>query len=203
VFLRALRDRPFRSKLQAEVWHLFKQKLPARLVTPRSQYVYCHIMMKRGHGRWLPPGSLHLRPCSYGIVFDEIGRVLLVSAPELGFYWALPGGALEPGETLITALEREFEEETGLTVTVGQVVENTDEFAIMPTGTPIHGLLHYYLVSIKGGTLLPQGNGFDTGSVAFMDINSLPADQIGGGETLRRIINRARDLQQFVDNASK
>lgn len=43
------------------------------------------------------------------------GRVLLIRRGDTG-EWALPGGTLEWGEMLSTALPREIEEETGATV---------------------------------------------------------------------------------------
>lgn len=52
---------------------------------------------------------------------DARGRVLLVRRADTGT-WALPGGTLEWGEQLATALPREIEEETGATwVAMGQV----------------------------------------------------------------------------------
>ncbi|MCJ8504234.1 NUDIX domain-containing protein [Kocuria flava] len=54
------------------------------------------------------------------VVLDERGRLLLVRrgrAPQRG-RWTLPGGALEPGETVAGAAVREVLEETGLRVRV-------------------------------------------------------------------------------------
>lgn len=50
--------------------------------------------------------------------------VLLVrrSRPPAAGWWALPGGRVEPGETLEAAVRREVLEETGLAVHVGTLV---------------------------------------------------------------------------------
>lgn len=49
------------------------------------------------------------------VLFDARGRVLLMKRSDNG-YWALPGGGVEPGESVTEALVREVEEETGLQV---------------------------------------------------------------------------------------
>jgi 8-oxo-dGTP diphosphatase len=54
------------------------------------------------------------------LIFDE-ERVLLAHRRDIG-WWNLPGGAVDPGETVDEALRREVREETGLEVEVGQLV---------------------------------------------------------------------------------
>lgn len=60
------------------------------------------------------------------VVLDARDRVLLFHTrdptyPELGTWWELPGGGIEPGETVVEAVIRELAEETGFVVTPAQV----------------------------------------------------------------------------------
>ena len=48
-------------------------------------------------------------------VFDRRGRILLVQGDYDLRRWGPPGGAVEPGESPLEAVQREFEEETGAT----------------------------------------------------------------------------------------
>jgi 8-oxo-dGTP diphosphatase len=65
--------------------------------------------------------SLNLRPAARGIILDQDDRILLCRF-EFGrgdrqyVVWATPGGGVEPGESLLTALSRELQEEVGLAV---------------------------------------------------------------------------------------
>jgi len=52
-------------------------------------------------------------------IFDDQGRVLISQRPahvHQGGLWEFPGGKLEPGETVASALRREIHEELGITV---------------------------------------------------------------------------------------
>ena len=63
-----------------------------------------------------------------GAVIVDEGKVVLVKRKyePLKGQWSLPGGMVEIGETLETALAREMLEETGLRVDVGPVIEVFD-----------------------------------------------------------------------------
>jgi ADP-ribose pyrophosphatase YjhB (NUDIX family) len=50
------------------------------------------------------------------VIFDGEGRVFLVKHSYVGG-WHLPGGGVETGETLLTALERELREEGNIELT--------------------------------------------------------------------------------------
>jgi len=59
-------------------------------------------------------------PVAVGIARDPMGRLLVGQRPACKDYpgkWEFPGGKLEPGESVYTALVREFREELGLEIT--------------------------------------------------------------------------------------
>ncbi len=59
-----------------------------------------------------------------GAVVARDGALLLVrhQKPDRNSYWVLPGGRLEPGETIPECAEREISEETGLSARFSDVL---------------------------------------------------------------------------------
>ena len=61
------------------------------------------------------PKANSLVPSTTAAVRDDAGRLLLIHKVDNDL-WALPGGAMETGESIVDAAVREVSEETGLTV---------------------------------------------------------------------------------------
>jgi 8-oxo-dGTP pyrophosphatase MutT (NUDIX family) len=65
-------------------------------------------------------GELHVG-CTAALFGDARERLLLTRRSDNG-RWCLPGGHMEPGESLAECLEREVWEETGLRVETGRLI---------------------------------------------------------------------------------
>jgi G:T/U-mismatch repair DNA glycosylase len=83
---------------------------PANAAVPYAE----RLRWFRALRQWLEPVD---RPAARALVLDRDDRVLLVRfRNDFGdTWWATPGGALEPGESVGDALRRELREELGLT----------------------------------------------------------------------------------------
>ena len=67
------------------------------------------------------PAANSVVPAVSAIVPDEDGRILLIRRTDNN-YWSIPGGGLEPGESVRQAAAREVLEETGIVCEVTGLV---------------------------------------------------------------------------------
>jgi ADP-ribose pyrophosphatase YjhB (NUDIX family) len=67
------------------------------------------------------PAANSLVVGSSAVVVDDMGRILLQRRSDSG-NWALPGGAMDIGETFAQSVLREVKEETGFDVRIERIV---------------------------------------------------------------------------------
>jgi 8-oxo-dGTP pyrophosphatase MutT (NUDIX family) len=88
-----------------------------------------------------------------------------------------PGGGIELGEAPMAALKREFEEETGVSITPVRVLY-ASEAAHLSTQMPIQIVSVYWLVERERGNLREAGNGDDVVSVFWAPLNAVPTGEM-------------------------
>lgn len=106
-----------------------------------------------------------------GVVIIDEGRLLVVKRgrePGLGL-WAVPGGKVRRGESLVAAAAREAHEETGLRVEIGEVVwvgEHIDD--------EHHIVLIDFLATITAGEPRAADDATDVAWVAIDEPGDIP-----------------------------
>ena len=141
------------------------------------------------------PGRSEQRVAVYGICEAGDGRVLLTRAApwlSVGGEWFLPGGGLDHGEDPVAGLRREFAEETGLTVGVGELRGVLSDVIEVPDGTSLHTVrIIYAIASFSGVVRHEEGGSTDNARwVAVADAWALPLRPY-----VRQALTRWRQLQ--------
>lgn len=109
------------------------------------------------------------------VIIDEHGRLLMVrrAGGVLTGLWSVPGGRVEPGETLREAVIREVREETALEVEVQEVVWVGQ--SIGPGDPPEwHYVLIDFLARVMGGRAVAGGDADRVAWVPLEEVRERP-----------------------------
>jgi 8-oxo-dGTP diphosphatase len=132
----------------------------------------------------------------------QLSDLLLVDHQFMGVphFWAPPGGGIEPGASAEETLRREFKEETGLDIKVGQQLFTCE--LIKP---PLHAIELFFEVTITGGTLT---TGYDPetelpviGEVAYHSFDTIghwPSNHKHGILSLAASPSDLRNLRGYI-----
>ena len=120
-------------------------------------------------------GSLRLGCCA--VVFDETHRRILLTQRADNGRWCLPGGAVEAGESVAEACEREVFEETGLRSRVKRLIgvySDPDQLVIYPSGEKVFFVVLSFEVEVLSGTLGLSDETTAAGYFSIAEMEALP-----------------------------
>jgi ADP-ribose pyrophosphatase YjhB (NUDIX family) len=117
-----------------------------------------------------------VRPGVSAVIFEE-GRVLLQRRDD-NRMWGLPGGGVEPGESVRQAVIREVHEETGLTVEPLRLIgvysdPANHQIVSYPNGEVVHYVSTTFECRVLGGVLTTCAESLE---LAYFDPDALPPD---------------------------
>lgn len=126
------------------------------------------------------------------IVQDQQGDILLEKRSDCGM-WGLPGGKIEPGESVMATALREVKEETGLTISITQLLGvysgPVDRIVSYPDNV-VHLVDIILLGTILSGELSCSS---ESEALQFFNLTHLPSE----------LVPPAREpLQDFVNGVS-
>ena len=121
--------------------------------------------------------NIQFRVSVVGLFIDNQEVLLLhqITPPEPDC-WDLPGGGLEPGETLFAGLKREIQEETGIEeFNVDKLLTVVEGFSPQPDGQLMHTLNIVYQCSLDSKPLNLTSNEPEIGpkGIQWLDISEL------------------------------
>ena len=122
-------------------------------------------------------------------VSDPVSRKVLLIQRSDDKRWAVPGGYMEPGESVTEACEREVMEETGIQVEATQLIavyNNPHMLLEYPDGNKWQLVVLHFAANIIGGNITPSDETTDVGyfslaEIAKMNIDDFDRQRIADG----------------------
>ncbi len=119
-------------------------------------------------------GQMPIVTCSAGVLIVNDQNQLLLLLRTDNDTWGLPGGVLEPGESLEETARRELKEETGLEIgnlKLFNVYSGKELYARYPEGEIYTVAIIYLTTDFKGDM---KADGIETKDIKFYSIEDLP-----------------------------
>jgi ADP-ribose pyrophosphatase YjhB (NUDIX family) len=149
------------------------------------------------HGpRLARQGKLRLG-CSAVIFQNAREKVLLTRRSDNGL-WCLPGGAVDAGETVAEACQREVMEETGLEVKVLRLIgiySDPDRLVVYPDGNKVHIVGISFEAQVIGGAL---GLSDETTEAGYFSIEQIRSMEVMAQHQLRIEDALSDQVQAFI-----
>jgi ADP-ribose pyrophosphatase YjhB (NUDIX family) len=113
--------------------------------------------------------------CS-AFIFDALKQKVLLARRADDGKWCVPGGAMEPGESLSEACQREVWEETGLEVKIIRLISvytSADRLLEYPDGNKLQPVVMHFEAEIAGGELRISEETTEFGFFSLLELGKL------------------------------
>jgi len=119
-------------------------------------------------------GELRVGSCA--VIFDENREKVLLTKRSDNGLWCLPGGRMEPGESIEECCCREVFEETGLVIRTTRLIgvySNRDQLVVYKDGAKVQMIVLSFEAIITGGALGTSTETTDARYFPFTELDSV------------------------------